>query len=360
MPYQRPTLTALIAQAKSDIASHLPGSDPLLRRCVEEALARSAAGLAHGLHGHAMWLSKQLLPDVADYEWLVRWCSIRGITPTLAIKAHLHVDITGTGTAWCPTGAGDAMPTWVANDGTLYVQDARVQLAAGAATIGVTADVAGVAGNQVNGVLLSLTSAVTSIDSTGTVSATGTIGFDQESAASLLARYLLNLQSPPKGGGPGDYETWMLTQAGVTRAWEFPRANGVGTVVGRFVCDGLTPIIPTGGIVATVQAAMDLIVPVTVDFTAVAPTGTDLDFAIQLSPGGVGADTVAIRAAVEANLADIIFQKQMPDGFTLYLVWLEEAVATATGVTNYLMTAPAANIVYPVGEMPLMGTVTFT
>ena len=371
MSYQRLTLTQLIAQAKSDIASHLTGSDPLLRRCVEGALGKASAGLAHGLHGHAMWLSKQLLPDVADYEWLVRWCSIRGITPTAAVKANLSVAITGTGTSWCPTLITDPMPTWTTNDGVTYVQDARVQLTAGDGTITCTASVAGVAGNQSMTSVLSLVSPVTGITSTGAVSGTNTVGFDVEAAASLLARYLLALRTPPKGGGPHDYEAWALAVSGVTRAWEYPRADGPGTTALYFVCDALSPIIPDAGVVATVQAALDVAAPVTADPTAYAPTGLTVDFALQLSPGGVGADTAAIRAAVVANLTELLLQKGAPLAYNyttrtasvvpIYLAWIEDAIATATGVTNYLLTSPAATVTpSAVGTMPLMGTVTFS
>jgi uncharacterized phage protein gp47/JayE len=358
MSYQRPTLSDLISQAKSDLSAHLPGSDPLLRRCFESALAHATAGLAHGLHGHAMWLSKQLLPDVADYEWLVRWASIRNVTPVAATKAVLEIAITGTTGYTCP-----AATLWATNDGAVYVQNADCTIVGGVGTPSVTAVVPGVAGNQTVGVVLALVTPVAHIDSAASVTTTTTAGFDQESQASLLARYLLALRSPPKGGGPGDYVQWALAVAGVTRAWEFPRANGAGTVVVRFVCDALPDIIPTSGMVATVQAALELVAPVTagrgpndVGVTALAPTGSTLNFSLDLSSG---ADTAAIRAAIVANLTDMMLQKGAPTGVTIYKTWIDDAIATATGVTNYTLSSPLVNQVYAVGTMPIMGTVTF-
>jgi uncharacterized phage protein gp47/JayE len=358
MPFTRPALATLITQAKTYIKSHLTGDDPFLRRCVEGTVAEATAGLTHGLYGMLVWLSKQLLPDTADIDWLIRWASIYGLTRSPAVKAQLTVAITGTNSTTCP-----AATLWADATGVQYTQDADVTIAGGVGTASVTAVVAGVAGNQVSGAVLSLVSPVTGINSAGSVSTTTATGFDLEAPATLLARLLLRLQTPPKGGGPGDYESWALAVSGVTRAWEFPRANGAGTVVVRFVCDDLPVIIPDASVVAVVQAYLETKAPVAagrgpndVGVLALAPTGSDLDFSIDLS---VGADTAAIRAAVVANLTDMMLQKATPEGVTLYLAWIEDAIATATGVTNYTLNSPTASQVYAVGTMPLMGAVVF-
>jgi uncharacterized phage protein gp47/JayE len=363
MPYQRPSLANLIAQAQSDIAAHLPGDDPLLARCVETALARANAGLAHGLHGHAVWLSKQFIPDMADYPWLLRWCSIYGIIPSPAVSANLSLVITGSPGSTCPIGT-----QWATNDGTLYTQDASVPIVGGVATVTVTANIPAAASNQVNGVAMSLVNPVTGIHSAATVTGTNTEGFDQESQASLLAQLLQRLQKPPKGGGPGDYAAWALAVSGVTRAWEVPLANGAGTVAVYFVCDALANIIPTAPVVATVQAALVAAAPMCCTPTAVAPTGCVLNFALQLAPGGIGADTAAIRAAVVQNLtqytltsgAPILVGSNPVSGITLFMSGIEDAIATATGVVNYNLTSPLVNQVYAAGTMPIMGTVTFS
>jgi len=356
--FVRPTLTQLIAQAKSDIETHLAGTDAQLRRSVEAVLARVVAGAAHGLHGHMVWLSKQLIPDTAQAEWITRWASIwlPQPVPIPATKAKGNITVVGTPAAVCPAGT-----LWQTADSVQYSQDVDATIPGGGSIVtAVTAVVAGADGCQSAGSVLSLVSPVVGIVSDATIAAGGlTGGFDQETPAALLARLLLRLQSPPKGGGPGDYESWALEIAGVTRAWQFPCVDGPGEVAVRFVCDGLTPIIPVPAMVATVQAYIDTKAPVTADVTVYAPTGVAFNCTIDLTPaGGGGTDTAAIRAAVLLELADLLLRKSEP-GCTIYLSEINEAISVATGETDHLLTVPAANLVYAADQMPITGTVTW-
>jgi uncharacterized phage protein gp47/JayE len=356
MAFTRPTLTALIAQAKSDIETHLAGSDAKLRRSVEGVIARTVAGLAHGLHGHLVWLSKQLIPDTAEDAWIVRWASIYGLTLTSATKASGSITVVGTAAAVCPIHT-----IWRTADGTTYDQDAEVTIPGGGSiTADVTAVVAGIAGNQSTGSVLSLVTPVTGITSDATILTPGLAGgFDTETTASLLARLLLRLQTPPKGGGPGDYVSWALEVAGTTRAWEYANINGPGSVGVYFVCDALTPIIPTAPIVATMQAYLETKRPITAAVTAYAPTGIAFNRTIDLTPaGGSGTDTAAIRAAVDAELADLLTRRGYP-GCTILVAQINEAISIAAGETDHLLISPATDVVYAAGTMPVTGTTTW-
>jgi uncharacterized phage protein gp47/JayE len=351
--FVRPTLSTLISQARVDIETNMTGADAHLRRSTEAALARACAGLAHGNYGNLVWLAKQLIPDTADDSWLVRWASIYGFTKVPATNAKLTIGITGTNSTVCPIST-----QWATNDGLIFKQDADVTIAAGVAAPTITAAATGTTYNLDVGSTVTLVTPVTGIDSTGTVTVVGTVAVDLETSASLLERLLYSLRNPSRGGGPGDYVTWAREYAGCTRAWELARFQGVGTVALWYVADASSPIIPAD--VTGMQAWIDSKAPLTAEATVLAPTGADVNFAIQLSPGGVGADTAAIRAAVVANLTDLIYQKQTPLGMTLYLIQLQEAIASAVGVTNYLLTSPAGDLTYVVGGMPIMGAVTFS
>lgn len=358
MPYQRPTLSQLIQQAKSDIQAHLPGANPFLRYNTEGVLAQAAAGLAHGLHGHVMWLSKQLIPTSADSAWVAQWASIRGITPKQATKANIQIALTGTNGSVVPIHT-----QWTDSSGDTYDQDAAVTIALGVATISVTATTAGSAGNQANGNLLSLVSPVTGVTSSASVTTTNTTGADTETAQQLLARYLLALRNPVRGGGPGDYVNWALGVSGVTRAWQVPNANGPGTVAVYFVCDGLVPIIQPG-LVATVQAALTANAPVTAVPMAYAPTGATLNFNIQLQPvdgGGVPTPNLpAAKAAILAGLAAMFSAYATPVGCTIYLQEINAAIEAAIGVQNFVLVAPASDQIYTTPTMPTLGAVTWS
>jgi uncharacterized phage protein gp47/JayE len=355
--FVRPKLTKLIAWAQSDIETRLPGAVASLRRTVENALARAIAGAAHGLHGHLVWLSKQLFPDTAEAEYVERWANIWGLTRTPAVAASGDLDITGTPSTVCPDGT-----EWETADGYTYIQDGDTTIGGGGtATATVVADIAsddaGSDWNQTVGVTLSLVSPVSGIDSTGTVSGSGlTGGVDVESDAALLVRLLARLQTPPSGGGPGDYEAWALEVSGVTRAWEIANGDGPGTVVLYFVMDDKAgTIIPNASEVQAVQDHLDAVAPITADVNVYAPTAVPVSFTILVTP-----DTVAVRTAVEAELTDYILRNSEADGTSFPLSQLDEAISLATGETDHELVTPWATPTFAVGEIATMGTIAWT
>ena len=81
----------------------------------------------------------------------------------------------------------------------------------------------------------------------------------------------------------------------------------------------------------------------------------------------VGADTAAIRAAVSAELADFVARVAAPGDLagqpargTIVLTQLEEAIGSATGIVDYVLVGPTANMVMTPGQMATLGAVTFT
>lgn len=353
MAFTRPTLTQLVARAKSDIETRLDGAVASIRRSYERASAFAVAGAAHGLHGHLVWLSRQMFPDTAEDEFAVRWGSIWGIEKVAATKAGGDLTITGSNGSTCPDTT-----EWQDASGVLYTQDGDATIAGGSATATMEAQEAGEDGNQEVGAELTLVAPVAGIDSVGTVSGSGiTGGYDEETTASMLERLLSRLQSPPKGGGPGDYVAWSLEVAGTTRAWQIANGDGLGTVVLYFVMDDKAgTIIPDAGEIATVQAYLDSVAPVTADVNVYGPTAVDVDFTIELTP-----DTAAVRAAVEAELDDFITTNATADGTaTFYLSQLNERISLAAGEVDHVMSVPAANLTFSVGEIAVLGTITWS
>jgi uncharacterized phage protein gp47/JayE len=353
MTFARPTLSQLISRARSDIQTRLPGADAGLRRSVEDVLARVSGGMAHSLHGHLVWLSKQLMPDTAEQEFATRWADIYGLTRVSATKATGSISLTGTTGTLCPDGT-----EWQTADGVLYIQDGDVTLAAGTGTATVEADVGGVNGNQIVGVKLTLVTPIAGINSEATIGGSGlTGGADEETDAALLSRTLLRIQNPPKGGGPTDYEQWALEVAGVTRAWEYPNLDGLGTVGVYFVRDNDSPITPDPTEIATMQTYLDAKAPVTANVNVYAPTLQDINFHIHIN--SYTGSLTDVKAAIIAELEDLIYRVGTTDGMTVYLSQINEAISLATGEVDHTTVAPAADVVVPIGSLANMGTMTW-
>jgi len=348
MAFARPTLSDLIVRAFADIQSRLPDSDATLRRSNLNVLSRVHSAAVHGLYGFIQWLAVQIIFDTAEAEYLERWASIWKVYRLPSSFATGTVTLTGTNGATIP-----ALTELQRADGALYTVDADVDIAAGTAVVSVTAVDAGQAGNAATGYALTLTTPIDGVVSKGTAGALSG-GADAETDDALRARFIARIQQPPHGGAKHDYEAWALEVAGVTRAWVYPQESGIGTVTVRFVRDNDASLIPDAGEVATVQAYIDERRPVTAKGSyVVAPIAAPLAFSIGVTP-----NTAAVKAAVTAELTDLISRESEPGG-TLLLSHIRAAISAAAGETNYNMTAPAADVTHATGYMATLGAITW-
>lgn len=348
MAFVRPTLSELVDRIQTDFVSRLSLVGAVLRRSMVYVMARVFAGAAHMMHGHLDFLSLQMFPDSAEEEFLIRHASIYGLSKTEATYATGTVTFTGTNGSVIPEGA-----IMVRSDGAEYTADADATIASGEAEVSVTASEAGSDSTLDAGVALTLQSPIAGVDSTCTVDASTEDGNDEESTEDLRTRLLDRIQNPPHGGNKSDYVAWAKEVSGVTRAWCYPLELGAGTVTVRFVRDDDADPIPSAGEVEAVQDYIDAMRLVTANVTVVAPVATPLNFTLEITP-----DTVATRAAVEAEIEDFITRTCEP-GSTTLLSQIEVTIGNSDGVTDFTITSPAADVTRTTGQLTTMGTITW-
>lgn len=354
MPFARPTLTEIIDRVIADISSRIVGVESaVLRRSLLGILGRAEAGAVHLLYGYIDWVSSQVLPDTADYDYLVRWCRIWGVLPNAATFSTGQVTFTGTNGTTIPDGT-----IVQRQDGVQYATQGDVTITGGTATATVLAVVAGADGDMAAGAAVFLLQPIAGVQATATVAAGGIVdGEDADSEANkerLLNRLLKRIQNPPQGGSATDYEQWALAVPGVTRAWVYPLEMGAGTVTVRFVRDDdAGGIIPDAGEVNEVQEYIDLLRPVTAEVFVVAPVAVPLNMTIKLQP-----NNAQVQAAVAAELQDLITRDAVPGG-TILISRLREAVSIAAGEENNQIVTPTADVTHTTGQMAVLGTITW-
>lgn len=350
MPFQRPTLTALIERILADLSSRMVGvAGAVLRRSVLGALGRAEGGAAHELHGHLEWISRQVIIDTSDEDILLRWADIWGIRQKPAQFASGGIVLAGTDGSII-----DADTVLYRQDGAMFATQAAVTVVNRTATALVKAQLAGVAGNTVAGVALTLQQPVAGVDSTAVVDTDGIVnGSDVEKVESLRQRLLAHLRKSPQGGAAHDYEAWALEVPGVTRVWVKPAWMGLGTVGVIFVRDDDPSIIPDAGEIDAVATYIEARRPVTATVYVLGPTPTPIDFDIQLRP-----NTPAVQDAVRAELVDLLRRESEPGG-TTYKSRLDEAVSTAAGEEDHFIVSPVGNISHSPGGVAVLGAVTF-
>lgn len=347
-----PTLTQILSSIQSDINSRLTGADSTLTASVLNVLANVLAGVAFNEYGFIDFVAQQIFPDTATSEFLRRWGAIWGVVPIPANPASGYVTCTGTNGVTIPAGT-----VFQRADTALFTSTADATISGGTAAVPVTANVAGANSNTGNGATMTFVSPISFIANTGVVDSNGLVGgADAEADAPYEARVLQRIQKPPQGGDANDYVEWALQVPNVTRAWCYPQELGVGTVSVRFMMDNTyTDGIPHSGDVTAVSNYITTLKPVTADLTVVAPTPDVLNFTIHLNV----ADSSAIRAAVQANLEEMITRDAIPAG-TIYLSRINEAISLATGEFDHVLSNPNADVTHATGHIATMGTITWT
>jgi uncharacterized phage protein gp47/JayE len=348
MSFQRPTLSALIERNQADIEARLPGADARLRHSALNVLATAHAGAVHGLYGALDWMARQILPDTAEAEVLERHAAVFGLTRKPATLAAGTATATGTDGAVIP--AGTALQR---AGGVEYVVQAAAVIAGGTATLTLAAVVTGIAGTAPVGTRLAFVSPIAGVNAQATVAGGGlTGGAEAEGDEALRARLLARLRQAPEGGARHDYERWALAVPEVTRVWVYPQWAGAGTVGIAFMMDGRDDPTPLPADVDVLEAALVAAAPVTAELVVFAPTPAPLDLEIT----GLTPDDPAVRAAVEAEVRDLLFRQGAPGG-TILISQLREAISLAAGETDHVLVAPVANVVNPAGHLPVLGTI---
>ena len=341
MPWATPTLAQVRQTNRNYIVSRI--QEPLVPNSVARAVADANGGNAHLVLEYIDWLSKQLLPDTAETEWLDRQGNIwiqnsdgshgrKG-----AIAAAGTITVAGTAGTVIPAGSQ------LSNAITLYQTLAPAVIgAAGTTLISITAVGGGAITNLPAGSTMGFQPAITGIGSATIISLTG--GTDEETDDQLRVRVLQRIQKPPMGGDADDFVTWALAYPGVTRAWCSPHEMGIGTVSVRFMMDSLRATsqgFPGPGDVASVQTWIDSLRPVTaIDTFVVAPIRQTVNFTLNSL---INHDTTTL-ANIAASVTKMIQARAAPassvDGKsippqTIFAAWVNQAVMEAAGVVSF-------------------------
>lgn len=346
MPFSRPTPFELRERLAAEIQAALPGADARQRRSVEEVMVRLTAIAANDLHGHLGWAAEQLLPDTAETELLDRHGAIWGIGRRPAAPARGPLSLVGTAGTVIPGGT-----EFRRADDARYTLDGAVTLVAGLGTGQVTAVTGGLAGNAAAAQGLTPISPIIGLTSAAIAAPGLTGGLDVEDDATLRARIIARIQTPPSGGTREDYLAWALAVPGVERGFVFAPHVGLGTVGVALLGPG--GALPSAGLVAAVQAALDARRPVTALVTAFAPPTLAVPVTLTIAP-----DTAEMRAEITAALA-AYFAAEAAPGETLRRSRLSEAISGAAGEAWHSLTAPSADVVPGATQLPILGTVTF-
>lgn len=311
-------------QSEADIG---PDSDNYIR-------SAAVASAIEGLYQKLAWLYRQIFPDTADEDELVRTAAVRGVLRKAPVAATGTVTLNGTRDVELLRGA--ILKHAVTGELFTAISSANIGTD-GSATVSVEAQTAGVALNDLTGALV-LTSPPLGMDSAATLNGKTTGGEDEETIESLLARYLDILQSPPAGGADYDYRRWALEVEGVADAKVIAKRRGGGTVDVVITASTGKPSVE---VIAACLAHIQSLCSVIVDVWVYAPTIRTVDATakVELAPDFTMAD---VQTA--AQKAYNILLGALKPGDTLKRSQIEAMINNLAGVLDRAVTAPSGNV----------------
>lgn len=376
-----PSLPDLAKRTRSAFRSYIKGSDAWVWPNNLYATAKVFAGLAYEVFGFADYIARQKFAGTADTENLDLHAQEIGVVPRRPAQPSSGIyTITALGALTVANGA-----IFQRADGVQYAaQAAGAVNAAGSLDVEIVSITNGAATVCDAGTPLAFVSGVvdTAGGSTGVVGTGGVVGgtdveLDGEQwttdLGTLRGRILFRKRNPPHGGSPPDYVLWASSVVGVTRVFVERRWNGPGTVRVFVLMDDLYPDaagIPQAGDIARVQEYIDQVSPAGAFVTVAAPSPVPVNITIS----GLSPNTVATQEAVLAELRDTFRRHgrvaggdtaiaSMPFLATPYSFargWIWQSVGNAGGVISDAVTVPAADVPLTAGQIPTLGTVTFS
>lgn len=338
MPYEVPGFEKIRDDWLRDIANQRPDADT--GPDSDYRVRANAIGTtAEGLYDYQKWIVRQIFPDTADEEALLRHAGLRGIYRKGATRSEGTITTTGVPGSAIPTGN-----TLVSPGGVMVSTTADAVIdAGGTATVSVNASALGAAGNLNAATSLTFVSAPAGVESAAVVVAMSG-GTDVESLASLLARLLDRMRNPPANGNDADYRRWAMSIDGITGAWPYPHRRYPGAV---------DVVVVSGSGVATVeqiasaQALIDSQRPSACpDVLVFSPTLKVVDVEVNINLTGVLLTDAA--AEIEDSLR-AYFDTLIP-GSTCVKSQIEALISNVPGVVDRQVILPAANVTATVDE----------
>jgi len=348
--------------------SRITGATTLLRRSTLKVLARVQAGANHLLYGYIAYLGDQLFISKADEYGLVSHGAEWGIDRKASVTATGTCTATGTDGTVIPAGT-----ELTSADGQVYTVDSEVTVASSTATLSLTAEVAGLDGNQDASTVLTFVSPIVGVDDTATADSTDGIesGSDEEEVEEWRIRLLERKRQPPHGGAAHDYENWALEVAGVTRAWSFPLYFGIGTVGLAFVRDDDASVIPSSAEMETVYDYVisheDSVTGKTIGIPVTAEPGfflvgyndsqTFSTVAIDMTIG-IYPNTSTVQTSINSKIDDVLRELGGP-GETVYISDVYYILGGAAGIERLRITLPATDITATQQQVHIRGAIEY-
>lgn len=314
----------------------------------------AVAAQIHALYVQAEWVQRQCFPQTAGDTFLDMHAQLRGLERREAVPAEgvLRFETDSPAEADLLIPAGTVCMT-AAQARFQTSEDAT--LSAGATWVDAPAVALepGSQGNVAAGAVRAMSVSPVGI-SRCTNPAPFAGGLDRESDEELRERVLETYQRMPNGANAAFYQQGAMTFPQVAAATVIPRPRGVGTVD---VVVATPAGVPDGELLSEIQAYFEQRREIAVDVTVRAPEVVEVDVTAAVA-AAENRDAAAVRETVEGALRAWFDGRLL--GKRVLRAELGRIIFDVEGVSNYALSAPAADVDIAVDQLPVLGTLTVT
>lgn len=302
------------------------------------------------LYVQADWVARQAFPQTAEGSYLERHAQLRGLERKPAAAAEGVIRFT----AGEPAASSREIP-----QGTVCMTAGLIRfetmepavLEAGELTVDVPIQALepGAAGNVPAGAIVSMAVAPMGVSGcTNPKPCAG--GADGEEDKALRERVLSTFKRLPNGANAAFYEQAALSFDQVAAAAVVPRPRGVGSVD---VVPAALSGCPEEELLERLQDYFEERREIAVDVKVRAPRTVTVNIAVQVKPEE-GRSGEAVLADVEKTIRSWFTGKLL--GCDILRARLGQLIFSCSGVANYTIAAPAADIMVDRDVLPLLGT----
>lgn len=342
------------ALMEASIREARPAADPAaISRAVRSprgmiaALIRTFVMGLYETHLHLRWWGQQYFPDTADAAHLERHASIWGVVRRSATPAIGRAVVNGAPGTIIPMG------TVLSGDVTYIVESTITIGEDGTARLDLRAAEAGPSGNAAAFIALNVPTAIPVTDQIAVVDDGGLVGGAAiETDSALLARLLVEIQTPAQGGSASDYPRWIGNAFAISAVRVYGDWAGAGTVA-IIVAMGsrMTPRPPSVSEMEAIAGLIERERPVTARPVILPAILRPVDLMVEINPFDG-----PVRAAAEASVR-AFFGTEAQIGGNLYLSRLSEAISAAAGEYRHRLIAPATTISVSRQELAVPGAI---
>ena len=314
----------------------------------------AVAAQIYAVYVQADWVNRQCFPQTAQVDYLDKHAQLRGLERRAAVAAEgvlrFETDQAPSTDLTIPAGTVCMTAGLVRFETS---QDAVLQAGETAVEVPAAAVEPGAAGNVAAGTIRAM-----AVAPVGVSRCTNPDGFsgglDQESDEELRERVLETFQRMPNGANAAFYEQSAMSFPQVAAAAVVSRPRGVGSV--DVVVSTATGV-PDSGLLEELQAYFEERREIAVDVLVRAPEVQDVDVTVQIQTAA-NRDGETVRQAVEQAIRSWFDGRRL--GQSILRARLGQLIFEVDGVENYVLSAPAADVMVESDVLPMLKTLSVT